>query len=125
MIDEVVTLVNQGRWDMVDALIKHDNIPLPTEPPITNPVDTGKKIVTEGACASCHAVANTPARGTVGPALDGIDSRRIAGVLDFSRENMKRWILNPAQSKPGTQMPPYALRDQYLDAIAAYLETLR
>jgi mono/diheme cytochrome c family protein len=125
MIDEIVVLVNEGRWDVVDALIKHDNVPIPTEPPITNPAETGKKIVTEGACASCHTVANTPANGKVGPALDGIATRRIAGVLDFSRDNVKRWVLNPPQVKPGTQMPPYALRDQYLDAIAAYLETLR
>jgi mono/diheme cytochrome c family protein len=125
MIDELVVLVNQGRWDVVDSFIKHDNVPIPTEPPITNPAETGKKIVTEGACASCHTVANTPANGKVGPALDGIASRQIAGVLDFSRENVKRWVVNPPAAKPGTQMPPYALRDQYLDAIAAYLETLR
>jgi mono/diheme cytochrome c family protein len=127
MIDELVALVNHGRWDVVDHIIKAEAVALPTEPAITaaNQVEVGRKIVTEGACASCHAVANTPARGQVGPALDGIASRQIAGVIPFTRDNMKRWILNPPQIKPGTQMPPYAFREQYLDAIVAYLETLR
>ena len=39
MIDEIVVLVNQGRWDVVDSFIKHDNVPIPTEPPITNPAE--------------------------------------------------------------------------------------
>ena len=127
MIDELVALVNHGRWDVVDHLIKAENVAVPTEPAITaaNQVDIGKKIVTEGACASCHAVRDTPARGQIGPALDGIASRQIAGVIPFTRDNVKRWTANPSQLKPGTQMPPYALREQYLDAIAAYLETLR
>ena len=127
MIDELVALINNGRWDVVDHIIKAESVAVPTEPAITaaNQLEVGKKIVTEGACASCHAIANTAARGQVGPALDGIANRRIAGVLDFTRDNMKRWILNPPQQKPGTQMPPYAFRDEHLNAIVAYLETLR
>jgi mono/diheme cytochrome c family protein len=127
MIDELVQLINLGRWDVVDHLIKAENVAIPTEPAITtaNQVEIGKKIVTEGACASCHAVRDTPARGAVGPALDGIATRQIAGVIPFTRDNVKRWIQNPSAIKAGTTMPPYALRDQYLDAIAAYLETLR
>jgi mono/diheme cytochrome c family protein len=127
MIDELVAVINSGRWDAVQHVVEAEHVAVPTEPAITaaNQVEIGRKIVTEGACASCHAVANTPARGQVGPALDGIANRRIAGVLDYSRDNMKRWILNPPQQKPGTQMPPYSFRDQYLDAITAYLDTLR
>lgn len=127
MIDELVALINGGRWDEVARQIReaHEPVAIPTEPAITNPVETGKKIVTEGACASCHAVANTPARGTVGPALDGIANRQIAGVLPFTPENVVRWTRNPSQIKPGTAMPPYALRDEYLEAIAMYLSTLR
>jgi mono/diheme cytochrome c family protein len=127
MIDELVALINGGRWDEVARQIReaHEPVSIPTEPAITDPVETGKRIVTEGACASCHAVRDTPARGTIGPALDGIASRTIAGVLPFTRENMVRFVSNPGQVKPGSPMPPYALREQYLDAIAAYLATLR
>lgn len=125
MINEVMLLITHGRWDVVDHTMKVGGVAAPTEPPVTDPVSTGKKIVTEGACASCHAVQGTTARGAVGPALDGIANRRIGGVLDFTRDNMKRWITNPGGQKPGTQMPPYALKDVHLDAIAAYLETLK
>ncbi len=125
MINEINLLITGGRWDLVADIIRAESVAVPTEAPITDPVATGKLIVTAGACSSCHAVAGTSARGTVGPALDGIANRRIAGVLDFTRENMKRWVANPAQHKPGTTMPPYNLRDEYLEAIASYLETLR
>lgn len=125
MINELNALITGGRWDLVHEEIRAGAVAVPTEAPITDPVATGKLIVTQGACSSCHAVQGTTARGAVGPALDGIANRRIAGVLDFSRENVKRWVANPPQQKPGTTMPPYNLRDQYLDAIAAYLETLR
>jgi mono/diheme cytochrome c family protein len=125
MINELVALITGGRWDLVAEIIEHDNIAVPTEAPIVDRVATGKLIVTQGACASCHAVSGTAARGNVGPALDGIASRQIAGVLPFSQENVKRWVANPGQVKPGTTMPPYPLQERYLDAIAAYLETLK
>ncbi|MGH2370371.1 MAG: c-type cytochrome, partial [Chloroflexota bacterium] len=125
MINEMVALITGGRWDLVQDVIRQDNVAVPTEPPIVDPVATGKLIVTQGPCASCHTVSGTEARGTVGPALDGIASRQIGGVVEFTRENVKRWVSNPSQLKPGTTMPPYALRDEYLEAIASYLATLR
>lgn len=125
MIDELVALIENGRWDRVQQQIKAQGIAVPTEPPITDPVATGKLIVTQGPCAACHTIANTSAQGKVGPALDGIASRSIAGVLPFSTENVKKWVPNPPGVKPGTQMPPYPLKDEYLDAIAAYLATLK
>lgn len=125
MVNELMEMITAGRWDLVKDAIRAGNVAIPTESPITNPADAGKRIVTQGPCAACHTIKDTPARGNVGPALDGIASRRIAGVLDFSRDNVKRWVSNPPGQKAGTQMPPYALKDQYLDAIAAYLETLR
>lgn len=128
MIDELVTLINGGRWDVVADQIKNASPPVavPTEPAITpqNQVEIGKKIVTEGPCSSCHTVVGTPAKGTVGPALNGIATRRIGGVLDFSPANVVKWVSNPPAVKPGTQMPPYALKDEYLQAVAAYLSTL-
>jgi len=125
MINEIVSLITGGRWDLVESVVKSTGAIVPTESPITDPVDAGKRIVTQGPCAACHTIANTPAQGKVGPPLDGISTRQIAGVLPFSRDNVKKWVTNPPANKPGTQMPPYALKDQYLDAIAAYLETLK
>jgi mono/diheme cytochrome c family protein len=125
MINELVDLITGGRWDLVATVIKQQGVAVATESPITDPVEAGKRIVTQGPCAACHTVANTPAQGKVGPQLDGIASRSIAGVLPFSTDNVKKWVTNPPANKPGTQMPPYQLKDQYLDAIAAYLATLK
>lgn len=125
MVNELVLLVTNGRWDHVQDTLKHDAVPIPTESPITNPVETGMRIVTQGPCAACHAVQGTSAQGKIGPALDGIASRPIAGVAPFTPENVKRWTANPSALKTGTAMPPYQLKEAYLDAIAAYLATLR
>jgi mono/diheme cytochrome c family protein len=125
MVNELVALITNGRWDLVTQTIRDQGVAIPTEPAITDPVATGMQIVTQGPCASCHTVSGTSANGKVGPALDGIASRQIAGVLPFSTENVKRWVPNPPGVKPGTAMPPYQLKDAYLDAIAAYLATLR
>ena len=59
------------------------------------------------------------------PALDGIAGRKIGGVADFTAANMKKWVANPSSLKPGSSMPGYALKESYLDAIAAYLATLK
>ena len=130
MIDELVALIHGGRWDMVQGVIREGQergqpVAVPTEPPITDPVAAGQLIVTQGPCAACHTIQGTQARGTIGPALDRIATRQIAGVLEFTSDNVKRWVSNPPQQKPGTAMPPYPLQERYLDAIAAYLETLR
>jgi mono/diheme cytochrome c family protein len=125
MINEIVDMITGGRWELVEDVVKQTGAVVPTESPITDPVEAGKRIVTQGPCAACHTVSNTPAQGKVGPQLDGIATRTIAGVLPFSTDNVKKWVTNPPANKPGTAMPPYQLKDQYLDAIAAYLSTLR
>src|SRR5262249_40354323 len=94
MINEVVALIENGRWDLVKEQIKELNAAVPTKAPITNPVETGQLIVPQGPCAACHTITGTSAKGTVGPVLDGIASRRIAGVLDFSTDNVKKWVTN-------------------------------
>lgn len=125
MINEVVLLVTEGRWEAVEAVAKSQGVHSPTEAPITDPVAAGKLIVTQGACASCHAVTGTNAKGSVGPSLDGVAGRKIGGVADFTAANMKKWVANPSDVKPGSSMPGYALKESYLDAIAAYLATLK
>jgi mono/diheme cytochrome c family protein len=125
MINELTILITEGRWDAIEALAKTQGVMSPTEAPITDPVAAGKLIVTQGACASCHAVSGTAAKGAVGPALDGIANRKIGGVADFNAANVKKWVANPSSLKPGSSMPPYALKESYLDAIAAYLATLK
>lgn len=97
----------------------------------------GQAVFMRSACVACHTIAGTTAQGKVGPDLSHIGSRTTiaAGVLDNTPANMKRWIEDPAAVKPGIApplrpgyfMPAFkdTLKSEDLDALVAYLETLK
>jgi len=87
----------------------------------------GKQIVTQGACAACHAVRGSAATGRVGPDLTHIASRRsiAAGLAPFSRGALQGWIAQPNALKPGTMMPAVPLSGADADAVSLYLTSLR
>ncbi|HEX3274140.1 MAG TPA: cytochrome c oxidase subunit II [Gemmatimonadales bacterium] len=87
----------------------------------------GQEVFLGSACPMCHAVAGTPAGSRVGPDLTHLGSRRTlaAGTLPNTRGNLAGWIVNPQAIKPGAKMPPNALSPDDLQALLAYLETLR
>ncbi|HYD23424.1 MAG TPA: cytochrome c oxidase subunit II [Croceibacterium sp.] len=78
-------------------------------------------------CASCHAVAGTPASGMVAPDLSHVASRRTiaAGTLPTTRDNLMAWVADPQAVKPGNNMPKVPLTEAELAALGAYLETLK
>ena len=75
----------------------------------------------------CHTIAGTPAGSRVGPDLTHLASRRTiaAGTLANTRGNLAGWIADPQAFKPGVKMPSNALSSADLQALLAYLETLR
>lgn len=97
----------------------------------------GQAVFMRSACVGCHTIDGTNAKGMVGPNLTHVGSRTTiaAGVLDNTPANMKAWIEDPAAIKPGIYpnvrpgyfMPAFqgTLSAQDLDAIVAYLETLK
>lgn len=87
----------------------------------------GEQVFVQGACASCHTIRGTSARGVVGPDLTHLDSRSTlaAGALTNTRGNLAGWIANAQGIKPGNQMPSMYLPPRDLHALIAYLETLR
>src|ERR1700676_1658791 len=87
----------------------------------------GQRIFETTACINCHTVAGTVANGHFGPDLTHLMSRDTiaAGAAKNTPENLRQWILNPDAIKPGSLMPAMQLSDQDLDALTAYLETLR
>ncbi len=87
----------------------------------------GQRIFETTACINCHTVAGTSANGRFGPDLTHLMSRDTiaAGAASNTAENLRLWILNPNAIKPGSLMPAMELNDQELDALTAYLETLR
>lgn len=87
----------------------------------------GRDIFMQARCAGCHTVRGTEAAGQVAPDLTHIGSRSTlgAGTLPNTTEHMARWIRDPQGSKPGNQMPPNPLQADAIQALVAYLETLR
>jgi cytochrome c oxidase subunit 2 len=90
-------------------------------------VSQGRRVFETTACINCHAVAGTVANGRFGPDLTHLMSRQTiaAGVALNTPANLRLWIQNPDAIKPGSLMPAMELNDRELDAVTAYLETLR
>jgi cytochrome c oxidase subunit II len=79
------------------------------------------------SCVNCHAVKGTPAEGTFGPDLTHLMSRATlaSGMIPNTRENLRAWIKDPQEIKPGCFMPNMQLTDPQIDAVVAYLATLK
>lgn len=78
-------------------------------------------------CVGCHAINGTNAKGVTGPNLTHAASRScFAGCMfDFNHENLTRWLTNPQAMKPGTLMRINALTPEEVQALTAYVESLR
>jgi cytochrome c oxidase subunit 2 len=95
--------------------------------PLDSVTRRGQEIFLSGPCAMCHAIAGTPAGSRVGPDLTHLASRRTlaAGTLPNTRGNLAAWIVDPQRIKPGANMPSNAIPARDLDALLAYLGTLK
>ena len=92
-------------------------------------VAEGQHVFLRTACINCHAVSGTvptPA-GQFGPDLTHLMSRDTiaSGIASNTVENLRAWIRDPESLKPGSRMPAMKLTDRELDAVTAYLATLR
>ena len=90
-------------------------------------VADGAGLFIDQGCLACHTIQGTAAMGQIGPDLTHLMSRETlgAGLVPNTRENLRRWIRDPGVFKPGTLMPAQDLKDKDLDALTAYLLTLR
>jgi len=87
----------------------------------------GAMVFQRMACAGCHTVEGTQAQGTRGPNLTNLGERRTlgAGTVENTPENLARWIPDASSIKPGVLMPAIPISRADLDAVVAYLESLR
>lgn len=92
----------------------------------------GYQLFASKGCIGCHALNGYPnAVSQVGPNLTHVGSRRtiVAGWLENTPENMKRWLRNPDEVKPGNVMASAiklgTLNKEEIDALTAYLESLQ
>jgi len=99
----------------------------PSVAPSTDQALRGEQLFMQMSCVSCHAINGTPAQAHVGPDLTHLAARTQigAGVLDNTPDNLRRWLRNPQDVKPGVEMPNFEFNDQQVNELTAYLETLR
>jgi cytochrome c oxidase subunit 2 len=75
----------------------------------------------------CHTVRGTTAAARTAPDLTHFATRSTigAGTVPNTRGYLGGWIADPQHIKPGNRMPPTGLASDDLQAVIAYLETLR
>jgi cytochrome c oxidase subunit 2 len=95
--------------------------------PSTPEAQRGHDVFMTTSCALCHTIRGTSAGSRVGPDLTHVASRQTiaAGTLPNTRGHRAGWIADPQSIKPGTRMPANPLSGPDLQALLAYLETLR
>ena len=86
----------------------------------------GAKVFADSPCTTCHMIQGV-SKGYIGPDLTHFGSRTTlaAGVLQNTPENVARWIENPQEIKPGANMPALLLPGEKMNALVAYLESLK
>jgi cytochrome c oxidase subunit 2 len=99
--------------------------------------ERGHQLITTKACVACHTINGTTMRGTLGPNLTRFGARRYvgAGAKPNTMENVVAWIRAPQSIKPGALMPgaregaagmpATGLTEDEINAIAAYLLSLK
>jgi cytochrome c oxidase subunit 2 len=99
----------------------------PAAPPATPLARAGYAFVMTHQCASCHAIAGTPASARFGPDLTHLASRRsiAAGTFPMTRGHLFAWVADPQGAKPGNHMLTIPLNADELHAVVAYLEGLK
>jgi cytochrome c oxidase subunit II len=90
-------------------------------------VAAGRRVFETQACMNCHTIRGTAATGRFGPDLTHLMSRSTlaSGAVMNTPDNLRQWIKSPDSLKPGSLMPAMQLNDEQLDAVAAYLTTLK
>jgi cytochrome c oxidase subunit 2 len=103
------------------------NMARPARAPATASQRHGQQVFDTQACASCHSIRGTPARGTIGPDLTHMATRSTLAAVTIPnrRDYLGTWIANPQHFKPGTRMPGLRLSGPDFQAILDYLQSLR
>jgi cytochrome c oxidase subunit 2 len=99
----------------------------PAAKPVSASAARGLALFQQKSCVSCHAINGTAAAARVGPDLTHFAGRRQlgAGIADNTRGNLRRWLANPQQVKPGVKMPDFKFSDEQITQLVDYLETLK
>jgi cytochrome c oxidase subunit 2 len=94
---------------------------------LSSEAEEGRRVFNRTACINCHTISGSVANGRFGPDLTHLMGRETiaSGAAGNNAENLRAWIQNPAKFKPGVLMPAMNLTDSELNAVTAYMQTLR
>jgi cytochrome c oxidase subunit II len=90
-------------------------------------VEEGREVFQHNACISCHTIRGTVATGRFGPDLTHVATRDTiaSGSVPNTPANIRSFVNDPDHFKSGVLMPAMHLDSHDLDAVTAYLDTLK
>jgi len=90
-------------------------------------LEHGKRYFETTTCAMCHTINGTTAHSLAGPDLTHLASRSTiaAGALPLNAGSLAAWLSDPQRQKPGTNMPTIDIEPDDLNALVAYLLSLK
>lgn len=99
----------------------------PVPAPQTELEIKGHRLFYDNSCINCHKIGDTVSQGVFGPDLTKLMLRQTigAGVVPLTPENLRAWVKDPQDIKVGCLMPDMQLLPDEVDAITAYLQTLK
>ena len=76
---------------------------------------------------NCHTIKGVSSDISVAPDLTHFASRATigTGVLNNTPAHLRLWLTDPQAVKPGCHMPDFHLTKDEVNALAAYLETMK
>ena len=94
---------------------------------VSDAVAAGRQVYENNACVNCHTIAGTDSHGVFGPDLTHLMSRTTiaSGAAPNDEKDLRQWIEDPGTIKPGCLMPAMQLNQQDVNALVAYLMTLK
>ncbi|MFZ4681557.1 MAG: cytochrome c oxidase subunit II [Terrimicrobiaceae bacterium] len=99
----------------------------PPAPPQAAEEIKGHQLFYAYSCVSCHTIDGSVAEGVFGPNLTKLMTRQTigAGVAELNDQTLWAWVDDPQKMKVGCLMPDMQLADTEVDAIVAFLKTLK
>src|SRR5210317_1266843 len=89
----------------------------------------GQQVYLNAGCTQCHVIDGVwDVQGDrIAPNLTHFANRNVfaGAALYNTEENLSKWLANPAEIKPGTFMPNLELTEAEINALIAYLGTLK
>lgn len=110
--------------DVFQAWVSQQQMPAA---PVSGDAVKGEQVFMTSVCIACHTIDGTKAQGKIGPNLTHLASRRyMAGAtMEVTSENLARWLTDPQAIKPGNLMQIGRLPRDQIDALVAYLISLK